>query len=358
MNRPISRVVALVLALLMLVACMTGCKEKTPDNGNYITVNGKIIDVPYALKVDGVEVPMEVYRYYFLLTKTNYFDYGDETYWTQYPEDEETLKEAAANQCVYNTAGVMLAQTYGITFDEAGKTFVDQQMETVRANFESEEAFQDALAAQSLTEDLYRSLMEQSYVQQQMLEYLFGEGGPEALEDEDAYINENYVRAVHILIEDKESAQDVLDRVNAGEDFITLMKEYGEDPGASEEGYTFTYGQMVDSFENAAFALKENEISGLVGSEYGYHIIKRLPLDETYVEENKDTLLATYENERMTELLDEYMADMEIEYSKYYEQFGIDTIIAPEVETTSTAASGTASTDTASATDETASTEE
>lgn len=356
MKRSISRALALLLSVLMLIACMTACKEKLPEDGNYITVNGKIIEVPYAIKMDGTEVPMEIYRYYFLLTKTNYFDYGDESYWTQHPEDEEQLKAFTLNQCKYNLSSILLAESYGITLTDEDQTLIDQQMEKARANFDSEEAFEQALTEQALTESLYRTLMEQTYVQQALMDYLFDEGGPEALPDEDAYIAENYVHAQHILIKDKDTAQKVLDRVRAGEDFVTLMKEYGEDPGASEEGYTFTYNQMVKSFEEATFALKENEISGLVESDYGYHIIKRLPLDASYIEENKTQLISTYESNRLSELLEEYMADKEIEYSKYYDQFGIDTIVASASETTSSVATtNTQSTESAAAGEDAAS---
>ena len=56
-----------------------------------------------------------------------------------------------------------------------------------------------------------------------------------------------------------------------------LVKEYGKDPGmeANKDGYVFTYGEMVKSFEDASFALGVGEVSAPVKSDYGYHIIKR-----------------------------------------------------------------------------------
>ena len=68
----------------------------------------------------------------------------------------------------------------------------------------------------------------------------------------------------------------MLKRARAGEDFAKLAEQYSDDIVSKDRGgeYTFTHGQMVPEVETAAFALKTNEISDIVVSAYGYHIIK------------------------------------------------------------------------------------
>jgi parvulin-like peptidyl-prolyl isomerase len=75
----------------------------------------------------------------------------------------------------------------------------------------------------------------------------------------------------------RQKAEDILKRVQAGEDFAALAKEFSEDPGSRAQGGDlgwFGRGVMVKEFEDAAFALKQGEVSGVVESPFGYHIIK------------------------------------------------------------------------------------
>ncbi|SHJ98692.1 peptidylprolyl isomerase [Tepidibacter formicigenes] len=75
----------------------------------------------------------------------------------------------------------------------------------------------------------------------------------------------------------KEKAKDILIRAKNGEDFAKLAKEYSQDPGSKENGGDLGYfgkGVMVPEFEKVAFDLKPGEISDLVKTQFGYHIIK------------------------------------------------------------------------------------
>jgi len=74
----------------------------------------------------------------------------------------------------------------------------------------------------------------------------------------------------------RKQADDLRKRAVAGEDFAKLAKEFSEDPGSKDNGgeYTFPRGKMAPEFEAAAFSLNTNQISDVVTTQFGYHIIK------------------------------------------------------------------------------------
>ena len=88
---------------------------------------------------------------------------------------------------------------------------------------------------------------------------------------------EEEVKASHILIKDEAKAKEVAAKLAKGGDFAALAKEFSEDPGSKENGGDLGYfgkGQMVPEFETVAFGLEKGKTSGLVKSNFGYHIIR------------------------------------------------------------------------------------
>lgn len=82
----------------------------------------------------------------------------------------------------------------------------------------------------------------------------------------------------HILVEQEYEAQDLTKKIAAGEKFEDLARKFSRCPSAKQGGDLgkFGRGRMVESFEEAAFALQPGQVSGPVRTRFGYHLIQRL----------------------------------------------------------------------------------
>ena len=92
----------------------------------------------------------------------------------------------------------------------------------------------------------------------------------------DKFKSGEQIRASHILVKSEQEAQAVLDQLKKGGNFEELAKTKSADTSAAKGGDLgwFGKGNMVPAFEKAAFNLKEGQLSGIVKSDFGYHIIK------------------------------------------------------------------------------------
>jgi len=115
----------------------------------------------------------------------------------------------------------------------------------------------------------------------------------------------------------KEKAEEILKKIQAGEDFAELAKEYSQDGSASNGGDLdfFGKGQMVEPFEKAAFSLKAGEVNkDVVESQFGYHIIKKTDEKqddfETVKQELKDKLSYDKQNNLVADLVEKYNVDV------------------------------------------------
>ena len=123
------------------------------------------------------------------------------------------------------------------------------------------------------------------------------------------------IRASHILVKDEKTAQDVEAQLKKGANFADLAKKYSTDSTAAKGGDLgwFDKGKMVPEFDKAAFALKDGETSGIVKTNFGYHIIKvigRRPAGYAPFEEVKEQIKAAILPTKQQEVFQKIKADI------------------------------------------------
>jgi parvulin-like peptidyl-prolyl isomerase len=95
------------------------------------------------------------------------------------------------------------------------------------------------------------------------------------------------VRASHILLRSREEAESVLAKIQAGADFGEMAKQFSLDPTASKGGDLgfFEKGQLILEIEEAAFAMKKDQLSQVIQTTFGFHLLKLTDLAEPQIRE-------------------------------------------------------------------------
>ena len=290
-NRKVTRPILVFAAIFVIFAGFTGCDR----NGN---MDGKAL-----LTVGGRNVG-EIEARYFLYASANtmrsympYVEWSDVLGDTPVPD---YIRNEALNAIKFYHTIHMKAIEYSAGLSDIQRADLEQLRNERVSGYGSEQAFNEYLESTGIDDALYRYFNETNALYENLIEALFGENGSMKASDDVLikFAQENgHIRATHILLmtvddflqrlpddevqRKRELAEYVHGRAIAGDDFFSLLFEYGEDPGVAVEPYSydFTSGVMVVEFEKAAFDLKENEISDIVETFYGFHIIMRLPID-------------------------------------------------------------------------------
>ena len=124
----------------------------------------------------------------------------------------------------------------------------------------------------------------------------------------------------HILVKTKAEADAIHSQLQNGGDFAAIAKEKSLDPGSKDQGgkLTVTRGQTVAAFDKAAFALKTNELSQPVKTQFGYHLIQPLaavkPGSVTPFEQVKSQIRSQLESERKNSAVNDWVAKVEKSY--------------------------------------------
>jgi peptidyl-prolyl cis-trans isomerase C len=185
------------------------------------------------------------------------------------------------------------SQKKGIEVEEGA---VGKELNRVKEQFATETEFRNALDQAHLSETaVKRQIREELAIQRLIDEQLAGEltvSDKESKTYYDSHTNlfrqPEQVRAIHILIkadpqanesqkaEARQRIEEIQKELQQGEDFEALARQYSECPSAASGGdlQYFKRGQMVKPFEAVAFSLKPGEVSEIVETRFGYHLIK------------------------------------------------------------------------------------
>lgn len=201
----------------------------------------------------------------------------------------------------------------------------------------SEEVFNQQLASMGTTlEDFHQQIKDRATVEEVIdrnirskIEITEEQAREYYEENPSEFTTEERVHARHILLstrdqqtgqdlpdEEKqnkfEQAQELIQQAKEGADFSELARQHTEDPGSKESGgeYTFPRGQMVKPFEETAFSLEPGEISNVVTTQFGFHIIKleeKLPAGKQEFSEVEEQVKETLLQEEMETRLPQYL---------------------------------------------------
>jgi len=201
---------------------------------------------------------------------------------------------------------------------------VEEELATLAESYGGETALEEAVVASGSTMDDVRDDII-NYIKTEKLIEPRIEITDEELqtyfdENKDTFATAEQVQASHILVADEATANEVKSKLDAGEDFSELAKEYSTDTTTAESGGDLGYfssGDMVAEFEEVAFALGVDEISAPVKTEYGYHIIKVVDhqeAKEANFEDSKEEITDTLMNDKMSTEYTVWLEELKEEY--------------------------------------------
>lgn len=227
------------------------------------------------------------------LVETNVSRYEMQSNQALAPEQVAQLRRQILEGLITRTVLEVETERLGITLSE------DRFTETLvqfKGQFPNDDAYRSALLQQGFTEErfekeLRRQLVIEELITSQVLDGIALEEAElrEFYEEHPEYFRRpEQVAARHIIISTRDSAdaadrsarrrelEDIRRRIVAGEDFGDMARQYSQDGSAPDGGRlgTFGRGQMVPEFEEAAFALEVGELSDIVETQFGYHLVQ------------------------------------------------------------------------------------
>jgi peptidyl-prolyl cis-trans isomerase C len=302
------------VSLVYIAVPLFAAEKKIPD-GAVATVNG-------------VEITQDDFDKEMARVRSQFARSGRSLKESPLPDIKDRVLETLINrELLYQES-----QEKGIKVDDAE---VNQQVDSLKKRFPNEEEFKAALKEMKISEDELKSQIRKGMAIQQFVDKdLVKDVKVSEKEVEDFYKNNpdmfkqpEQVRASHILIkvdaqadksakdEANKKIKEVQKKLEAGEDFADLAKAYSEGPSkvnGGDLGY-FGRGRMVKPFEDAVFKLKPGEVSGMVETPFGYHLIKvvdKKPASVVSYEDAKGRIAQYLEQNIKEKVLERNLEDM------------------------------------------------
>jgi parvulin-like peptidyl-prolyl isomerase len=256
------------LLLLIATALATGCASEATPSATTAATASPIEDL--AALVNGQPISSEEYQRQ--VEQVEAF-FGQEGLDAESAEGQERLAQArrqVLEQMIDQELIRQAAVEMGISIsDEKLQSSIDGIVEQSGG----EDQFNQSLQASGTTYDDFQHMLLDQLLSEAVYSSVTASINPVA----------EQVHARHILLPTRELAEEVLARLQAGEDFAYLAREYSEDVSSRETGGDmgfFPRGVMPAEVEEAAFGLEVGDTSGIVESQFGFHIIQVLERDE------------------------------------------------------------------------------
>ena len=334
MNRKTRAVCAFASALLLVISAFTmfSCK-KAEDYLDSTETDLKIV-----MKAGEFDVPYEIYRYVAESYRNQYRDeYGPG--FQNGERGEELLRmfeEDVDSMIVKLYTTLQVSKEYGLDPDsEVIMTQVQYNMDDIYASYGNDYGkYLADIEEYNMNDSVYRFLNRNDILATELMEIFINRG---IIKNGDADIRELFgtdvvVRVKSLLIsatngktdeENRKLAEDLKSRLDGGEDFESLLKQYGEDLYMfnNPDGYYIVGGNFIEEFEDAAYSLGIGETSGILDTSAGYCILKRYEKEPQYLENHFDALKNMYLTGKYNLILAEAQKNMTLvkteEFPKY-----------------------------------------
>lgn len=274
----------LLSLLLVLAFFLAGCGSTEKEGKKIVLTNGFDKDEIFRIETASCRLP-EV-NVYLTNTKNQYEKIYGSRIWEMSLSGtslEDNIKETVLAELAQIKVMNLLAEDYEVTLNEEEEKLAAEAGREYYASLSESETEKLGVNEQAIT-NMYREYA----VADKVYRYIIKDINPEISDDEARTITIEHILIKTYSLDGSgkkvpyeetektaayEKAQQVLAEAEGGADFSSLVSKYSED---NKSVYSFGKGEMETAFETAAFELGTDEISGIVETEYGYHIIKCL----------------------------------------------------------------------------------